>query len=167
MRHDGAASSGSSIEPPRPVLANWLFLACLLGGSGAAFAEQLACPAREEQSRCVPGLVASRVVCAGSEAIVEHESVTAYCLSCHKSNEVRAELEEAVVAPQMTRLHPMEVEYPSRGKTHRPIDELYQGIRLANGRVTCLSCHGGRGAVRHYLSTHPREPNLCVHCHLK
>jgi len=137
--------------------------------SDRALAEYLSCPACEEESLCIPGEMAGRVVCAGSEAMVEHESVTAFCLSCHQESKKTAQAvaEDRQQAPQMTRLHPMEVKYPRRSRSHRPIEDLYKGIRLTNGKVTCLSCHGGRKRSNHYLSNNPRNPNLCTHCHLK
>lgn len=132
-----------------------------------ALGEHLECPACGERSACVPGLMAGRVVCAGGDSIVEYESVTAFCLSCHKPSATAAQDDETVQAPRMIRVHPMEVQYPRKSKTHRPIKDLYKGIRLTSGKVTCLSCHGGRDRSNHYVSTHPRHPRLCTQCHLK
>lgn len=145
-----------------------LVLPVLLLCGGVSRAEHVACPACEERSRCVPGVMAGRVVCAGAEGISEHENVTAFCLSCHQEGAKGAqEAETRQQAPKMTRMHPMEVKYPRRSRSHRPIGELYKGIQLTDGKVTCLSCHGGRESSNHYLSNHPRNPNLCTHCHLK
>lgn len=56
---------------------------------------------------------------------------------------------------------------PGRERTYRPIGELQaMGIELANGEITCISCHNLRNSGRYHLVMDNRGSRLCLACHL-
>ncbi len=68
------------------------------------------------------------------------------------------------------RNHPIGVSYPSHtprnyGVPFRPISMLPAGIRLPDGKVSCVSCHDLYASDRHHLSVPIEGSALCFACH--
>ncbi len=66
--------------------------------------------------------------------------------------------------------HSVLKEYPPRGKEgeYAPISSLPEkGIRLFDGKITCVSCHDLANPDKNHLVVSNKGSNLCFGCHIK
>lgn len=104
--------------------------------------------------------------------LVDNESGSADCLACHdgtiaKGVEFQNWSHQSSSNPLSS--HPVEVTYPSEwsGKSFAPSSEIGKsGIRLIDGKVSCISCHDLRLQKRDYLlPVTMNHSGLCFACH--
>ena len=98
---------------------------------------------------------------------VDPDALVAICLSCHDGSVAEA-VNYCTVACNYRTSHSILREYPPKNKADKfvPVAELAaKGIRLEQGKVTCISCHDLRNpAPRHLITGQGR--NLCRLCHI-
>jgi predicted CXXCH cytochrome family protein len=62
--------------------------------------------------------------------------------------------------------HPLDVRYAPAWLTRRDLRPMIPAaIVLADGRITCTSCHDGASPYRRKIAVPPGE--LCTSCHLR
>ena len=82
-----------------------------------------------------------------------------FCLGCH----------DGLLTGQARVDHPIEVDYAraqvkSRGAL-RHASQLDPAIKLENGRVGCVSCHGRNSTLAAKLVMNNFKSQLCLSCH--
>lgn len=106
-------------------------------------------------------LVASCSLLQVSETVQHHGEVVAVadvegCLQCHDDMKEHS--------------HPVMVDYPVAGaeKGYAPLAEVEQaGIRIVEGRVTCVACHDVSNAAPGHPIRNLESSELCLACHIK
>ncbi len=102
-------------------------------------------------------------------------SITAYCLTCH-AGKIPGGFSHAAGAPapgsgpaEATRSHPVDRKYPEdRAGDFRPRASLDGRLTLtSDGKISCLTCHGGREAASRHLSIPDTGSALCIACHIR
>ena len=103
-------------------------------------------------------------------------SITAYCLTCHAGKIPDRGFSHAAGAPapgsgpaEAARSHPVDRKYPEdRAGDFRPRASLDGRLTLTtDGKISCLTCHGGREAASRHLSILDTGSALCVACHIR
>ena len=99
---------------------------------------------------------------------VEDSGDPSDCIVCH----------DGVIAPEAhycttdcsaATAHSILKEYPPRFKerSYAPLGSvLKKGIRLFNGKVSCISCHDLRSSMQYHLIMDNSGSALCFSCHL-
>lgn len=115
----------------------------------------------------------------GRAGILEVESTSTVCLSCHDGTvsmaisvrRHRAENTSALLHGSSKRLqldpgseHPVDVPYPFDSPEYVQRSMLDPRIELEGDRVTCTTCHSGEVGA---LSIPITRSELCLSCHLK
>ncbi len=125
----------------------------------------------------------------GLSHVVRPEPESAACLGCHDGTMATDVAMKGAggsyqVSGFRTANHPVGMFYDEYAKRkpqeYRPRHLLHRGIRLTEGKVTCLSCHRlrsqgptemaqsrGRCMVSDELTTGPRRGDLGLACHVK
>lgn len=105
------------------------------------------------------------------------------CLSCHDGSVASSTLgaSHALLAAQRSEFfvpdgfvwhdHPIGISYPEQREGYRSLHEVlkFEGLRLPEGRVECVTCHDphGAGGQDKLLSMSNRRSALCLACHEK
>lgn len=100
---------------------------------------------------------------------VEADGPVRDCLSCHDGALADA-VSSCSVRCDFSTGHSLMKDYPPRGK-----EALYspaavvtaKGIKLVNGKVTCISCHNLRNPSRNHLVMDNTGSKLCLTCHIR
>lgn len=113
----------------------------------------IACPGEsdKEESNCYPGRIHDKILCFHGGELVGIENTSAFCEECHRDYELTKK--EFQTNPG----HPVEVEYPRARRGYVRLENLNPDLRLANGRITCETCHLKKGATM----------VSCKDCHIK
>ena len=101
--------------------------------------------------------------------MVEADDTLTYCVSCHDGS-VASNASFCTVQCSATTPHPVQKHYPPLGK-----EKLYaptglvqaKGIKLPEGKVTCISCHNLRNPGKNHLVIDNRGSRLCLTCHIR
>lgn len=99
------------------------------------------------------------------------ESNESSCIECHSENAPGQNngLEKTSGCTEINQLsHPIHRAYPpegreSRFKSRKEAEEL--GVRFANGKMTCLSCHNLTNEAKGHLAVDNYNSRLCMACH--
>ena len=90
------------------------------------------------------------------------------CMSCHDGSTAMSVVYCTVLCDFST-AHSIEKRYPPRGKEsdYAPLSDVTAaGIRIVNGRVTCISCHDLINPGKFHLIRNDRH-KLCSLCHIR
>ena len=99
---------------------------------------------------------------------VESEGRAEDCLMCHDGF-VASSASPCTVQCDFRGSHSILKFYPPAGKEllYAPLDSLLaMGMKLENGKVTCISCHNLHNPGRYHLWIDNSESRLCSTCHL-
>lgn len=107
---------------------------------------------------------------------IQHHGVTAdtdgslpECISCHDGSLAHS-ASFCTVKCDFKSPHSVLKAYPPKGKeaSFAPVSVLKaKGIKLVNGRVTCISCHNLINQDQNHLVVDNRGSKLCLICHVK
>jgi hypothetical protein len=100
---------------------------------------------------------------------VEAEAKAEGCLSCHDGS-VGHFVSSCTVKCDFSTSHSILKHYPPRGRERDYAPGaaiLAKGIRLENGKVTCLSCHNLRNPKKNHMVVDVSKTDLCKICHIK
>ena len=100
---------------------------------------------------------------------ISSDSTSTECLACHDGVSARAVSYCTVKCDFRSSSHAIEKHYPPRRNrdSYAPVaDVTAKGVKLLNGKVTCISCHDLKNpAPRHLVVNSVKE--LCQICHFK
>ncbi len=99
---------------------------------------------------------------------VEEKGTTESCLSCHDGSIGRNVMVCTVKCDYRTS-HPIEKRYPPSGKVAyfaSLAQVTARGVRIVNGKVTCISCHDLKKQTAHHLVLDENGRN-CEICHIR
>jgi predicted CXXCH cytochrome family protein len=126
---------------------------------------------------CVAALGVLTVMAAAQARaeMVSHHTVTveanglAYaCISCHDGKAAK-HVSFCTVKCDYSSSHAVLKKYPPPGKaaSYAPVAALQaKGIKLEDGKVTCISCHDLRKTGRYHLVMDNKQSKLCFVCHV-
>ncbi len=107
---------------------------------------------------------------------VEHHGVRAdangtlaHCVSCHDGS-VAHKVSFCTVQCSALTSHPVLKQYPPRGQasSYAPAAAVIaKGIKLPDGKVSCISCHNIRVPEKNHLAMDNRGSKLCLTCHIR
>lgn len=130
--------------------------------------------------RCAMPILAVMLVFLFAEGVfaekISHHGVTAEadgaardCLTCHDGT-VGHNVVFCKVKCDFKSPHSILRNYPPRGKEREYASTASiqaEGIKLENGKVTCISCHNLRDGGRNHLVKARRGGGICSICHIK
>ncbi len=99
--------------------------------------------------------------------IVENTGSPYDCIACHDGL-VASQAHFCTVECGFGTSHSISKAYPPRLKedSYAPIESLQKkGIRLFNGKVSCVSCHDLKKSTKDHLIIDNGGSNLCYSCH--
>lgn len=108
--------------------------------------------------------------------VVEVVSVTVACIGCHdgtvaspvstqdQTHLSSSEIRMATSTPGSN--HPVGMLYPVYEEGIMPVADLDSRLALADGRVTCLTCHA-KPSAPNVLTVPNSRSRLCLSCHMK
>ena len=96
--------------------------------------------------------------------VVRIANLTSYCVGCHPNNGDSSD--EPSVSVPVHANHPVDVPYPEGNLQYVPTTDLDPKLRLADGNLSCITCHDPRAADR-ALVLRLEEGELCLGCHRK
>lgn len=100
---------------------------------------------------------------------VEADGSASECLGCH-DGAAATTVSSCAVQCGSKSSHSILKDYPPRGKEseYAPAASLAaKGIRLVDGKVTCISCHNLNNPDKHHLVMDDTGSKLCFACHVK
>ncbi len=101
--------------------------------------------------------------------MAESEGTATHCLGCHDGLSAKAVSYCTVNCDVTSGSHAIEVKYPPSKKrnSYAPVEAVTaKGVKLVNGKVTCISCHDLKNPARfHLIKNSTRE--LCSVCHFR
>lgn len=103
-------------------------------------------------------------------AAVDNEGDATSCVACH-DGAATGVLSYRLAGGQGNVLgsHPVEISYPGffdQSRFHSEAEILQAGLRLREGKVTCISCHDLRLNGRpYYVPVSLDRSGLCLSCH--
>jgi predicted CXXCH cytochrome family protein len=107
--------------------------------------------------------------------MVSHHTVTVeengradVCISCHDGKEAK-HVSFCAAKCDYASSHAVMKDYPPPGKTakYATIAALQaKGIKLEDGKVTCISCHDLRKTGRYHMVMDNKQSRLCFACHI-
>lgn len=89
------------------------------------------------------------------------------CIVCHDGL-TAASVHYCTVECGFGSPHPISREYPPKSKesSYTPAESLHQkGIRLYNGKISCVSCHDLGKSTKNHLITDDSDRSFCFSCH--
>jgi predicted CXXCH cytochrome family protein len=101
--------------------------------------------------------------------LVQVEADLNDCIVCHDGT-IAPNSAYCTVKCNCKSPHSVLKDYPPRGKENQylPISALEEkGIRLFNGKITCVSCHDLTNPEKYHLVISNSESRLCFSCHIK
>jgi predicted CXXCH cytochrome family protein len=111
--------------------------------------------------------IADRVAHHGNT--VDAEGIAESCISCHDGS-IAGNVSFCTVKCDFSTPHAIMKRYPPMGKKASffasAAEVTAKGVRIVNGKVTCVSCHNLKNAARYHLVQDERG-RLCVICHIK
>lgn len=99
----------------------------------------------------------------------ESDGTSAQCLACHDGSTAGAVSYCTVQCDFRSSSHAIEKHYPPRKNrdSYAPVSDVTaKGVKLVNGKVTCISCHDLRNPARRHLIVNSVK-ELCMICHYK
>lgn len=112
------------------------------------------------------GVSAERVAHYGQ--MVENNGGPNDCIVCHDGL-IAPDAHYCTVECGFGASHSIFKEYPPRSKegSYAPVESLQEkGMRLFNGKVSCVSCHDLRKSTKYHLIMDNSRSALCFSCHL-
>ncbi len=100
---------------------------------------------------------------------VESDGSSAQCLACHDGSTAGAVSYCTVQCDFRSSSHVIEKDYPPRRNrdSFASVAEVTaKGVKLINGKVTCISCHDLKNPARFHLIVNG-DRKLCSICHFK
>jgi predicted CXXCH cytochrome family protein len=104
------------------------------------------------------------------------DSFSAGCLSCHdgkSASNVRPNLQNTPdkksIMKMVSAKHPIGMDYEkysTNNKNLKSLDEMSQDLTLAEGRVSCITCHDPLNSGRNHLTITKTGIDLCSACHI-
>ncbi len=91
-----------------------------------------------------------------------------YCISCHDGS-VAHNVSFCTVQCSAATSHSVLKHYPPLGKESffaSAATVKAKGIKLPNGKVSCISCHNIRVPAKNHLAIDNRGGRLCLTCHI-
>jgi predicted CXXCH cytochrome family protein len=101
-------------------------------------------------------------------ATVEANCLADVCISCHDGKTAKY-VSFCTVKCDYSSSHVVLKKYPPAGKAagYAPVAALQaKGIKLEDGKVTCISCHDLRKTDRYHLVMDNTQSRLCFVCHV-
>jgi predicted CXXCH cytochrome family protein len=101
--------------------------------------------------------------------MIESEGTSSQCLSCHDGISATAVSYCTVKCDFRSSSHAIEREYPpgkNRDSYATAAAVTEKGVKLIEGKVTCISCHDLKNPARRHLITKSVK-ELCLICHFK
>jgi predicted CXXCH cytochrome family protein len=101
-------------------------------------------------------------------AMVEANGPAHLCISCHDGTSAK-HVSFCTVKCEFSGSHALLKNYPPARKAnaYAPAAVLQaKGLKLENGKVTCISCHDLRKPSRYHLVLENTESRLCLVCHV-
>lgn len=101
-------------------------------------------------------------------AEVEAEGRANDCITCHDGLAAK-NAGFCTVQCDFRGPHSILKRYPPSGKekSFAPLEDLIsKGVKLEQGRITCISCHNLRNPDRFHLWTDKTGDSLCLTCHV-
>lgn len=114
------------------------------------------------------GAGGERVPHHGAEVDVAAGSRT--CLECHDGSAMSRPVTYCTVDCGFADSHAIDKDYPPPGREAEfvPLDAVNRGgVRLDQGKITCVSCHDLKNGARHHLALSNAGSGLCLTCHIK
>lgn len=105
---------------------------------------------------------------AHSGQIIENSGDPADCIICH-DGVIAPEARYCTVDCGFATPHSILKEYPPRFKesSYASLESLQEkGIRLFNGKITCISCHDLKKTTKYHLIMENSGSALCYSCHV-
>ena len=103
------------------------------------------------------------------------DSFSAGCLSCHdgkSASNVRPNLQnnpdKKSIMKMVSAKHPIGMDYEkytTTNKNLKSLDEMSQNLTLAEGRVSCITCHDPLNSGQNHLTITKTGIDLCSACH--
>ena len=110
-----------------------------------------------------------------TENVENLDSFSAGCLSCHDgktASNVRPNLkndpDKRSVMIMMSGKHPIGMDYEKYSQSNhglKSLDEMSQNLTLAEGRVSCITCHDPLNSQQYHLRVPGSGIDLCSGCH--
>jgi predicted CXXCH cytochrome family protein len=100
--------------------------------------------------------------------MVDDSSDPKDCIVCHDGL-IAPEAHFCTVECGFGTSHSILKEYPPRMKesSYAPVESLQKkGIRLYNGKVSCVSCHDIKKTTQYHLVMDNSDSTLCFACHI-
>jgi predicted CXXCH cytochrome family protein len=113
-----------------------------------------------------PSAIADKVGHHGNT--VDADGTAESCISCHDGS-IAGNISFCTVKCDFRTPHVIMKKYPPTGKkaSYASVTEVTaKGVRIVNGKVTCVSCHNLRNDGRYHLVKDERR-RLCAICHIK
>ena len=132
---------------------------------------------RVRRTCCMAALGALAVMAAGQvrAEMVTHHTLTVEangraeaCISCHDGKAAK-HVSFCATTCDYASSHAVLKDYPPAGKADKyasPAELQAKGIRLEEGKVTCISCHDLRKTDRYHLVMDNKQSRLCFSCHV-
>jgi len=99
--------------------------------------------------------------------MIDSEAGSVICLSCHDGN-IAKSVSVCKIACGFKDSHTIDKAYPPRGKesSFNPAPSVIsQGIKLPDGKITCISCHNLQSRAHSFLASDIAKSKLCLICH--
>jgi len=100
---------------------------------------------------------------------VDAEASLQICISCHDGS-ISHNVSFCTAKCAFNTPHAVLKDYPPRGEKKKfapTATVLSQGIRLASGQITCISCHNLKNPAKSHLVIDNESSKLCLICHIK
>jgi len=100
--------------------------------------------------------------------VVEISGNISDCVVCHDGT-IASNSSFCIKSCDLNTAHSVDKSYPPRGQegSYAPVSSIWgKGIRLYDGKTTCLSCHNLKNPEKFHLVIDNSGSTLCFTCHV-